>query len=70
MDPYDASSDIFNDYAEMAIQFGYTTMFVAAYPLATTMAFANNYVEMRVMAWKLCQLTRRPDSKVRFILLS
>mmetsp|Transcript_21081 Transcript_21081/g.21777 ORF Transcript_21081/g.21777 Transcript_21081/m.21777 type:complete len:758 (+) Transcript_21081:44-2317(+) len=53
----------FEDYAEMAIQFGYTTMFVAAYPLATVMSFVNNYVEIRVDAWKLCQLSRRPEPR-------
>lgn len=53
----------FEDYAEMAIQFGYTTMFVAAYPLATVMSFVNNYVELRIDAWKLCQLSRRPEPR-------
>jgi anoctamin-10/anoctamin-7 len=34
----------FQLYAALAIQFGYTTMFIAAYPLATVMAFVSNYV--------------------------
>jgi hypothetical protein len=52
-------------------------MFIVSYPLGTValhiphklielmiavvMAFVNNFVEMRVMAWKLCQLLRRPE---------
>jgi hypothetical protein len=31
--------------------------------LATVMSFVNNYVEMRVMAWRLCQLSRRPEPR-------
>lgn len=38
-------------------------MFIVAFPLATVMAFVNNYVEMRVEAWKLCQLCRRPEPR-------
>mmetsp|Transcript_13981 Transcript_13981/g.20923 ORF Transcript_13981/g.20923 Transcript_13981/m.20923 type:complete len:715 (-) Transcript_13981:269-2413(-) len=53
----------FEDYAEMVIQFGYTTMFVAAFPLATVMSFVNNYIEIRVDAWKLCQVCRRPEPR-------
>ena len=34
----------FNDFANLAIQFGYATMFICAYPLATTMSFVSNYV--------------------------
>ncbi len=53
----------FEDYAEMTIQFGYTTMFVAAFPLATVLSFINNYVEIRVDAWKLCHIYRRPEPR-------
>lgn len=57
---YDELKGPFADYAEMAIQFGYGTLFVAAYPLAPLMAFVNNYVEIRVDLWKLGQNSRRP----------
>lgn len=34
----------FADYASLVIQFGYATMFISAYPLATFMSFVSNYV--------------------------
>lgn len=34
----------FQDYTEASIQYGYATMFVAAYPLACIMSFVNNYI--------------------------
>lgn len=56
---YDVMLGTFADYSELVIQFGYATMFVAAFPLATCLSFINNYLEIRVDSWKLCQLTRR-----------
>lgn len=53
----------FANYAGLAIQFGFATMFVAAYPLALCLALFNNYVDMRVEAWKMCQLNRRPEPR-------
>eukprot|EP00601_Ochromonadales_sp_CCMP2298_P007360 CAMPEP_0173208830 /NCGR_PEP_ID=MMETSP1141-20130122/22749_1 /TAXON_ID=483371 /ORGANISM="non described non described, Strain CCMP2298" /LENGTH=736 /DNA_ID=CAMNT_0014135355 /DNA_START=177 /DNA_END=2384 /DNA_ORIENTATION=+ len=53
----------FLDYANLAIQFGYATMFIAAYPLAMAMSFVANYVELRVDAWKMTQMTRRPNPR-------
>jgi hypothetical protein len=46
----------FKDYAEMIIQFGYCTLFVAAFPLAPVLALVNNFIEIRLDAWKLCQV--------------
>jgi Calcium-activated chloride channel len=31
------------DYMEMVVQFGYTTMFIAGFPLATFLSFVNKY---------------------------
>jgi anoctamin-10/anoctamin-7 len=53
----------FEDYAEMIIQFGYASLFVVAFPLAPLLALMNNYVEIRVDAFKLLQLSKRAEPK-------
>jgi anoctamin-10/anoctamin-7 len=63
MEEYHVMLGPFDDYAEMVIQFGYTTMFIAGFPLATVMSLVNNYVEIRVDAWKLCHVCRRPEPR-------
>ncbi|KAL1471534.1 hypothetical protein MTO96_023589 [Rhipicephalus appendiculatus] len=51
---------LFDEYLEMAVQFGFVTLFVAAFPLAPLFALLNNFVEIRLDAYKYtCQL-RRP----------
>lgn len=48
------------DYAELAVQFGYITLFVVSFPLAPLLALANNYVETRSDAFKLLTQMQRP----------
>lgn len=63
LEEYHVMLGTFDDYAELVIQFGYTTMFVAGFPLATVMSLVNNYVEIRVDGWKLCHVCRRPEPR-------
>jgi len=57
--------DAFNDYNKMAIQFGYVSMFVAAFPLAPLCALANNLLEIRTDAMKRLQGMQRPAPSER-----
>ncbi|XP_076451373.1 anoctamin-7-like [Babylonia areolata] len=51
---------LFQEYLEMVLQFGFITLFVAAFPLAPLFAVLNNWVEIRLDARKLVCETRRP----------
>lgn len=53
----------FEDYSADAIQFGYLTMFISAFPLASLMCLVNNYIMIRVNAWTMCHVFRRPIPK-------
>lgn len=44
----------------LVIQFGYVTLFAAAFPLAALFALVNNMMELRTDALKLISATRRP----------
>ncbi|KAJ2841380.1 hypothetical protein GGI22_007916 [Coemansia erecta] len=50
----------YEDYAEMASQFGRVAFFSVAWPLAPLAAFVNNWLELRTDAAKICGATRRP----------
>eukprot|EP00936_MAST-01D_sp_MAST-1D-sp1_P000046 g46.t1 len=52
--------DTLSDYAEMTLQFGFVTMFLAACPLLPLLALVENLLEMRVDAYKLCNCVSRP----------
>ncbi|KAJ1664713.1 hypothetical protein IW140_003955 [Coemansia sp. RSA 1813] len=50
----------YEDYAEMASQFGRVAFFSVAWPLAPLAAFINNWLELRTDAAKICGATKRP----------
>lgn len=49
------------DYMEMVIQFGYVALFGASLPIISFLAFIEIVLEIRVDAWKLTLLTKRPS---------
>ncbi|KAG4079555.1 hypothetical protein HA402_010387 [Bradysia odoriphaga] len=51
---------LFSEYLEMVLQYGFVTIFVAAFPLAPFFALLNNILEMRLDAQKLLTFYRRP----------
>ncbi|KAL8198241.1 UNVERIFIED_CONTAM: hypothetical protein K2H54_002416 [Gekko kuhli] len=51
---------LFEEYLEMVLQFGFITIFVAAFPLAPLFALLNNWVEIRLDAQKFVCEYRRP----------
>ena len=56
-DEYDEPLD---DYMEIVIGYGYLVLFGFAFPFTPLMALILCIIELRVDAWKLCYLTRRP----------
>jgi len=56
----DVFEGTFDEYEEMVIQFGFITLFVAAFPIAPLLALINNLIEIRTDAVRLCALYQRP----------
>ncbi|KAI8066428.1 calcium-activated chloride channel-domain-containing protein [Gongronella butleri] len=52
--------NIYTDYVEMIIQFGYVSMFSLVWPWTALCCLLNNWVELRSDAVKICKYTRRP----------
>ncbi|CAO3671003.1 unnamed protein product [Umbelopsis vinacea] len=52
--------DIYTDYVEMVIQFGYVSVFSTVWPLTALCCIINNCIELRGDAIKVCKYTRRP----------
>ena len=53
------SYEQFDDYMEIVIQLGYVTLFASAYPLASLVSIAANWVEVRSDCYKVANLCRR-----------
>jgi hypothetical protein len=52
--------NLFGEYLEMVIQFGFATLFACAFPLAPFFAFINNVIEVRLDAFKFVGVLQRP----------
>ena len=55
-----AKESLLSDYGELSIQFAYATLFIACCPSIAILAFALNYIEIRVDAYKFLAYVRRP----------
>ena len=59
LEEYDSLMGTLSNYAEIAVQFGYVTLFVVAFPLAPFMAYVSNLVEFRSDGYQLLTMNRR-----------
>lgn len=56
-------SSSLEDYAEIAISFGYLALFVTALPIAALFACVSSMAELRGDSWRLLNLYQRPFPK-------
>ncbi len=52
--------DVYDDYKEMVVQFGYLALFSVVWPLVPVSFLINNWIELRADAVKICVEMRRP----------
>lgn len=58
LDDYDPLLGTLEAYSDLSIEYGYVTLFVAAFPVAPFFAFLSNYIEIRSEAWSLLYHTK------------
>lgn len=58
LDEYDPLLGTLEAYSDLSIEYGYVTLFVAAFPIAPFFAFISNYVLIRSSAWSLLYQTK------------
>ena len=52
--------NVFSDYNELSVQFGFLCLFSAAFPVAPVLAIINNFIEVRSDGSKMLDAFRRP----------
>lgn len=55
--------DLYEDYLELVIQFGYIIFLSNLFPLAAFFSLLSNILEIRTDAFKLCMIYQRPFSQ-------
>lgn len=61
---YSVVDGTFKDYSALMTLFGYTAMFVAAFPNGIAIAVVSCEARKRIDGWRLCQAFRRPMPKI------
>lgn len=56
----DIMLDSIQCFADTAIQFGFTVLFITALPIATFFSLLSNYVKVKLQSYKLTRLYQRP----------
>eukprot|EP00479_Gromia_sphaerica_P015145 TRINITY_DN948_c0_g1_i1.p1 TRINITY_DN948_c0_g1~~TRINITY_DN948_c0_g1_i1.p1 ORF type:complete len:200 (-),score=33.23 TRINITY_DN948_c0_g1_i1:147-746(-) len=54
---------MFSNYDELAIQFGFVTLFIIATPITPLLALFNNFLETFLDSRKMTKLFRRPEPR-------
>eukprot|EP00250_Pteridium_aquilinum_P007824 c17468_g1_i1 orf=165-2180(+) len=62
----DLEDGLFDDFLELALQFGMVAMFASAFPLVFAFALINNLIEIRSDALKLLLMLRRPVPRAAY----
>lgn len=57
------SDDTFGDFDELMVTYGYTSLFVLAFPIAPLLAMISFFLEMKIDCWKLSTMCRRPQPR-------
>mmetsp|Transcript_10604 Transcript_10604/g.14610 ORF Transcript_10604/g.14610 Transcript_10604/m.14610 type:complete len:162 (-) Transcript_10604:436-921(-) len=57
---YDPMLESILNYADTAVQYGYSMLFVTALPIASFFSLFSNYVKVKFNAWKLLTFYQRP----------
>lgn len=52
--------DSIQSFADTAIQYGFTVLFITALPIATFFSLLSNYIKVKLQLWKLVSLYQRP----------
>jgi hypothetical protein len=59
------SAGVYPYFQQLALQFGFITLFASALPLAPLLAAVCNALELRLEAFTICRVRRRPMVGVR-----
>lgn len=57
---YDPMLESIQNYADTAVQYGFTMLFITALPCASFFSLVNNYAKVKFNAWKLVTFYQRP----------